>query len=521
MSGRGETGRRSGLKIRFPRGVRVRVPPSAPALASIVIGASLALAGCGLFGDSGPIRVAAIGELHQAPNPSLAPLGSPDALLLDATARGLVAHDSDGQIEPGIADRWTVIDNGLSYIFRLRDADWSTGRRVVAADVAWTLGQRMQARDLPMSIRGEFAAVESVRAMTTKVIEIRLTRPLPHFLDLLAHPALAVQRRDAGWGPLRAARNGRAIFLTPAPTNASATDDGEPEPLPPVAILWGARPAAALAQFDDDAAAAVFGGRFEHWPLLAAASIDGAEVRRDPVDGLFGLIVVDDDGLLSTNIARDAVAMAIDRPTFIERLRAPEWAARTTIRSPRGSTGPRAAALPEPIYPAWIDMSLAERRRRARRIIAASVENGASPRIRLALPSGPGASILFAQLRRDLGLIGVDLARVRMASDADLRLIDEVAPTDDPLWYLRRLGCNRGLLCDPVNDGLIAAMASATDNSARASAVAAADERLTRFGAYIPIAVPLRWSLAAPRLTGHRANLRGQHSVIRLLPPAD
>jgi peptide/nickel transport system substrate-binding protein len=481
----------------------------------------LFLPGCGLFGDDGPVRIAAIGELTQMPDPSRAVPGTPGALLLDATARGLVAHDSDGQIEAGLADRWTVIDNGLSYIFRLREAEWD-GRRVNATDVAWGLGQRMQARDLPMALRGEFDAVESVRGMTAKVIEIRLSRPLPHFLDLLAHPAMSLRRRNAGWGPLRAERAGRAQVLTEAPDPMMLNAEEETvEPTGPLAILWGTTPAAALAQFANDEAAAVLGGRFESWPYLAAADINGPVIRRDPVDGLFGLAVVDGSGLLGNNLARDAVAMAIDRAVVGERLGVPQWTARTTLRSARAAAGSRGSTLPEPIYPAWIDLTLEQRRVQARSIVARFADRGTAPRLRIALPQGPGASILFAQLKRDLAIIGITLVRVRMASNADLRLIDEVAPSDDPLWYLRRLGCQRGLLCDPAIEPRLAALTTASDPAARNTAVAAADEALTRYGNFIPLAAPLRWSLVNQRLAGYRPNGRGQHSVLRLLPPPE
>jgi oligopeptide transport system substrate-binding protein len=520
VSGRGETGRRSGLKIRFPLGVRVRVPPSAPLWAALLAG-GFALSGCGMFGDDGPVRIAAIGPVRALPIPSTAPLGSPEALLIDATARGLVAHDSDGQIEAGLAERWNVIDNGRSYIFRLREAEWEGGRRVIASDVAWALERRMTAIDLPFALRGEFAAVESIRSMTPRVIEIRLTRPQPHFLDLLAHPAMAIRRRDAGWGPLRATRAGRSFLLAMAPDPAMAEAAEESEAAPaPIAMLWGGTATAALAQFDEGEVDSVLGGRFEHWPYLAAADINGDVIRRDPVDGLFGLAVVGDDGLLAQNLGRDAVAMAIDRAALVEALGVPEWAGRTTLRSPRLAPGQRPGMLPEPIYPAWIDMPLNERRARARDIVAAL--GGDRPvRLRIALPDGPGAAILFARLRRDLAAVNISSVRVPLRADADLRLIDEVAPSDDPLWYLRRVGCRRGMLCDAELEPLITAMAEAPDADARRSAVARADEELTRFGAYIPIAVPLRWSLAVPRLSGHRPNLRGQHSVIRLLPPAE
>jgi peptide/nickel transport system substrate-binding protein len=264
------------------------------------------------------------------------------------------------------------------------------------------------------------------------------------------------------------------------------------------------------------------GGRFEHWPYIAAAGIEGNVIRRDPADGLFGLAVVSNRGVLAQNLGRDAVAMAIDRATLVDSLAVPEWAGRATLRSPRLPPGQRPGAFPEPIFPAWIDLSMAERRAQARSIVAAIEEDQRGPvRLRVAMPSGLGSTILFVRIRADLAAINVDSVAVPLRADADLRLIDEVAPTDDPVWFLRRLGCRRGLVCDADNDTLIAAIDGAPDAATRRAAIAAADEALTRFGGFIPLATPLRWSLVTQRLSGHRPNLRGQHSIIRLLPPSD
>ncbi len=479
----------------------------------------LPLAGCGLFGDDGPERIAAIGPIGSAPNPDFARQGSGTALLLDATARGLVALDSEGGIESGLADRWTVIDDGRSYIFRLGDAEWDGGRRVVAADVAAALEQRMRSRSLPFVLRGEFDGVRSIRAMTTRVIEVQLERAQPAFIDLLAHPAMALQRRGAGWGPFRATRSNGTMALRYAPDPLAETP---PDPAaPPDALLWSATGAAAVAQFRAEAASIIYGGGFADWPYTVVSELPQEQVLRDPVDGLFGLAVVDGDGLLGNALARDAIAMAIDRGQIVERIVGEDWPVRATLRTPRIAPGSRAADLPEPIFPAWIDMSMQERRSRARDIIASFADAGTRPVIRIALPDGPGADVLFIQLRRDLAAIGIVARRVALRADADLRLIDEIAPSDDPSWYLRRVRCRRGLLCDPANETLIDAIAAASDAAARNRAVAAADDALTRFGAYIPIAVPFRWTARAEELAGLRPNPRGSHSLSRILSAED
>ena len=46
-----------------------------------------------------------------------------------------------------------------------------------------------------------------------------------------------------------------------------------------------------------------------------------------------------------------------------------------------------------------------------------------------------------------------------------------------------------------------------------------AETVLIRFSPFIPLATPLRWSVASPRLTGLRPNSRGQHPLNRLLAP--
>ena len=94
------------------------------------------ITGCDLFGEGGPVQIAAIGPLNGAANPVNGELSAPNAALLDATSQGLVAYDGDGQIEPGLAERWTVTTDGRSYIFRIREARWTDGRKVMAEEVA-------------------------------------------------------------------------------------------------------------------------------------------------------------------------------------------------------------------------------------------------------------------------------------------------------------------------------------------------------------------------------------------------
>lgn len=481
---------------------------------------ALALGGCGLFGDSGPIPVAAIGELHRNPDRAPSPISLPDRLLLDATAQGLVGFASDGQIEAGLAERWTVIDGGRSYIFRLREGRWANGSPVRAGDVATIVQRKMNSPRLRMLLRGEFRNVRDVRAMTSRVIEIRLTRPQPDLLDLLAQPDMAITRNGEGWGPWRPLWAGDAARLVPIPLPGSAeAEAGTPlEDIEPAAILWGTRAAAAIAQFEEGDVAAVFGGRFEDWPLVGAANIPDDRRLIDPVEGLFGLAVVEQEGLLATETGRSAVAMLIDRSGIADAMGQP-WAARLTLRRM-----PAGEDVPDSFYPDWVNLTLAERRANAATIVRnwqRGPGNGEAPLLLVALPEGPGARMLFSRIRADLALGGIEARAVGLMANADLRLIDEVAPSSDAGWYLRRLGCRRGLACDPETESLIEAIDAAADARARAAALVNAEAAIVRHGAFMPLAGPLRWSLSSQRTSGVRPNIRGRHSLIRLRQSPD
>ncbi|SLN74241.1 peptide ABC transporter substrate-binding protein [Roseisalinus antarcticus] len=62
------------------------------------------------------------------------------APIIGNTFEGLVRFNSDNEIEPAMAESWEVSDDGLTYTFHLRDANWSDGEPVTAQDFvyAWT-----------------------------------------------------------------------------------------------------------------------------------------------------------------------------------------------------------------------------------------------------------------------------------------------------------------------------------------------------------------------------------------------
>ena len=56
--------------------------------------------------------------------------------IICATSRGLVELNSDGSIEPVLAKDYSINDNGLEYIFKIRDdVYWSDGSKITSNDI--------------------------------------------------------------------------------------------------------------------------------------------------------------------------------------------------------------------------------------------------------------------------------------------------------------------------------------------------------------------------------------------------
>jgi peptide/nickel transport system substrate-binding protein len=474
--------------------------------------AALALAGCDRRAGDGPVVVSAIGGSPKIIAPAKLTDDLPSRLLMSATAQGLVRLDAAGQIEPGLAERWTVIDNGLSYIFRLQDARWSDGEPVTSEQIVTILRRALKDRtDNPLA--PWLSAIDEIVAMTPEVIEIHLSRARPDLLRRLAQPELALFRMNppGGGGPLRLAnRRGNVVVLRPIPDDDGDPDEDAPKPDPRNDVeLIGERASLAIVRFARHHSDLVTGGTVADWPLVAGIDIPASSIHRDPAEGLFGLAVVDRSGFLSDATARAAVAAAIDRTGMTAAL-APDWAPAETLLPEELDS---AAA---PAAPGWTQGTLDQRRAAARIVTASWRATHPDPlTLRIALPDGPGGTLLYGWIGSALRSIGIEPQRVALDADADLRLIDRVSPFDTARWYLVTACAPCG---DDAHAAIEAARTAATSRD-RAAAIAKADAALTADIAFIPLATPLRWSLVAPGLDEWQANPRAWHPLNELRSP--
>src|SRR5439155_14584252 len=92
--------------------------------------------------------------------------------------------------------------------------------------------------------------------------------------------------------------------------------------------------------------------------------------------------------------------------------------------------------------------------------------------------------------------------RAEPGAPADLRLVDEVAPSQNPAWFLRRFRCAESPVCSIDADSLLDQARTATTIGQRNALLADADRAITERQLFIPLAAPVRWSLVARSLAG-------------------
>jgi oligopeptide transport system substrate-binding protein len=184
--------------------------------------------------------------------------GVPEYRLMIALYEGLVALAPDGKtVEPGVAERWEISPDGLTYTFHLRaDAKWSNGAPVTAHDFVRS-AQRMLTPALGADYSYMFFYVAGgedyfngklkdfaqtgFQAPDARTLRLTLRQPAPFFLNMMMHHSFfpvpvdvvakfgGLTRKGSAWtrpanfvgnGPfvLREWRPNQSIVVTRSPT---------------------------------------------------------------------------------------------------------------------------------------------------------------------------------------------------------------------------------------------------------------------------------------------------------------
>lgn len=144
-------------------------------------------------GDRGPVS-----------DPQVATDGTSFEVIADYTD-GLMQMDADGAAVPAMAETYDISEDGKTYTFHLRDAKWSNGEAVTAADFVFgwqravdpataseysymlsDIGQVVNAAEI---IAGEKPVTDlGVTAVDDKTLEVQLNVPVSYFLSLMYFP---------------------------------------------------------------------------------------------------------------------------------------------------------------------------------------------------------------------------------------------------------------------------------------------------------------------------------------------
>lgn len=259
--------------------------------------------------------------------PNLDPTSGAAAAIREVTYsniyEGLTRFGPDGSVNPGLAHRWDISEDGLVYTFHLREGvQFHDGASFGADDVVFSI-DRARAEDSTNAQKQLFAAIDTVRAVDELTVEVTLSQPQGAFLFNMA------------WGD--------AVIMSPASAENNATNpvgtgafrfvrwvQGDRVELERNPDYWGEAPALERATFrfisDPSAAfAAMMAGDVDAFPNFPAPETL-AQFEADP---RFSVIVGSTEGetILSMNHqnealadvrVRQAIAHAVNRQDIID-----------------------------------------------------------------------------------------------------------------------------------------------------------------------------------------------------------
>lgn len=160
---------------------------SALALSASFLASALILTGCsgggGESADSGSSELRIVAAEPQAGlDPAIA-VTQASLRMTELMYDTLIDYDEDNNLIPMVAESWTLSDDGLTYVFTIRDnAAFSDGSTITADDVVYSL-ERAGASE---SLTASFAVVDSIEATGDKEVTITLNTPSRVFLNALA-----------------------------------------------------------------------------------------------------------------------------------------------------------------------------------------------------------------------------------------------------------------------------------------------------------------------------------------------
>ncbi len=478
--------------------------------------------------------------------------GTAEQAVISGLFEGLVTEDPrDLHPVPGVAYRWDISPDGLTYTFFLRpDARWSNGRPVTAADFvqSWKriLSPSLAAGNASLLyvIQGaeafnkaatkDFSRV-GAEALGERTLRVALEHPAPHFLSLLTHWSFCPVPVDviASEGPVEGRANPWATpghLVGNGPFTLSAWEPNKVIILAKSPSYWDSAHVALkeirLYPIDSlDAEEREFrAGQLHLTDALPVGRIDAyrsgaAEVRPflriDPYLGTYFYRLNTARPYLRDPLIRMALALAIDRRAIVGRIL-------------RGGQKPARALTPPGIDgyepPPGFSTDFAE----ARRLLAAAGYPGGKglPAFELLFNDSENHRLIAEAVqemwRRELGvdvrLVNEDLKSVlgaRRTGDYQIMRSSWIADYEDPGSFLdvwrSGSGNNYTGWSSPDYDAILFAAERTPDAASRRALLRQAETLLLQAVPIIPIYYYTHVFLKQPSVQGWYPNLLDHH----------
>jgi peptide/nickel transport system substrate-binding protein len=436
-------------------------------------------------------------------------------------------RDGSTDIAPGLATRWTVSRDGLTWSFTLRedvrfhDGTPLTARATVASLERQTLpGNPREPKPnvvSPALLRGLPGVVKGFAAPDERTIQIVLVQPYAPLVSVLAHPGFGIVHVAVGQNGADAHLVGTGAYRVSEITPGRLVLDA----VRPVADSRAERVVFEDVATDDQAGAAFASQALDVWfPAQPPRQLDGT--LSIPGTRVGFLAMQTEKEPFSRKKVRQAIAAALDPALILQGLDRAGVPLPSFL--PPGIWGRRDA----PVLrgdPTTARKFLAEAgwTRRTPPTLLVAAEPGAVNAVKVA--ESIAASLAAANLA--VVIRAEPLAAVReltQAGDFELAITDTPIPGGDPHLFLYPLSTTEGAARGPHASNISFYRNRRLDDLLiRASQVAFRPERARLYGRaqalladelpWIPIYVDLHWAVIRPGIGGLRLHPTGFHRL--------
>jgi oligopeptide transport system substrate-binding protein len=471
-----------------------------------------------------------------------------EAHLLRDLSEGLVIHNMQGQVVPGVAESWTTSTDGKVWTFKMRaNARWSNGDMVKASDFVFSLRRIMNpetgakyATILYPVLNGEKinksdagSKVEDlgVKALSDTSLEITLERSTPYFLELLTHqtglpvhPASVEKFGKDFVKPENWVSNGAYTLKEFVPNSHIKMEknknfhDAANVKIDTIMYYPSSDLAAAARRFQ--------AGELHLTTDIPADQVKqlreklGDQIKVGPYLGTYYLPVNTSKKPFDDVRVRRALSMVIDREFIADEI----WGG--TMLPAYSFVPPGIGNYGEPAYADFKNTSPIDREDNAKKLLAAAGFGPGKP-LKLELrynttDNNKRTVVALAEQWKQIGVetsfINTDakthFAFLREQGDFDIARAGWIGDYSDPQNFLflgksDNKGLNYARYNNPAFDALMKKEAEETDLKKRAAILLEAEQLFNRDQPFIPVLYYSTRNMVSPKLVGFQQNLRG------------